>query len=64
MRVPAASAVSEPAIHYRTRTARISPAGSATLPIDLPASHLWLALLVEDPADGVWGGATLALSGS
>ena len=59
-----ASAGSEPAIHYRTRTARISPAGSATLPIDLPASHLWLALLVEDPADGVWGGATLALSGS
>ncbi len=56
-----ASAGPETSIHYGTRSATIARAGSATLPIDLPTDHLWLALLVEDPASGTWGGSSLEL---
>jgi tetratricopeptide (TPR) repeat protein len=59
-----ASAGPETPIRYRTRAATIPTAGSATLPIDLPADYLWLALLVEDPATGRWGGAALELPDS
>jgi tetratricopeptide (TPR) repeat protein len=57
-----ASAGPETAIRYRTRGAKMSAAGTTTLPIDLPADHLWLALLVEDPVGGVWGGSAIELS--
>ena len=57
-----ASAGLEAPIRYRLRTVTLPAAGQVRLALDLPEDHLWLALLVEDPAGGVWGGSTLELA--
>ncbi|MFQ5350287.1 MAG: hypothetical protein ACE5EG_07590, partial [Thermoanaerobaculia bacterium] len=56
-----ASAGPRTAVRYRTREASLSAAGAATLRLDPPTDHLWLALLVEDPAGGLWGGSAVEL---
>jgi tetratricopeptide (TPR) repeat protein len=56
-----ASAGPEAPSRYRIRTSAISATGRVTLSIDPAEEHLWLALLVEEPAGSGWGGSTLEL---
>ena len=50
---------------YRLGTATLTAgedgAAAARLSVAPPTDHLWLAFLVEDPAGGAWGGASLEL---
>ena len=57
-----ASAAPETPIRYRLRTVTLPAAGTVRLALDPPEDHLWLALLVEDPAGNAWGGSTLELA--
>ena len=59
-----ASAGPETAIRYHTRGTAMPAAGSVKLSIHPAPGHLWLALLVESPASGAWGGTVLELPGS
>jgi tetratricopeptide (TPR) repeat protein len=58
-----ASAGTGTAVQFRTRAISIPRTGRGTVSLDPPADHLWLALLIEDPAAGVWGGTSVELAG-
>jgi len=48
-------------VHQQTRLTTIPAAGETVLSIAPLAGHLWLALVIEDPASGLWGGTSLDL---